>query len=589
MTTQSTCAAILIVLLGPGALAQRFPTNVPRNWQASHLPAINTNVPQGTSRDFLAASSRHRLLTDFQAGVATLRVNGTSYPFANDRFTPNGFQRGSSPALAKFSPQSQIAVIDTAIVRSLGGSFVFPPTPADTTRHLYSFDANAKRTVDLTQKLRGDLWVDTVRQTNTYDANGKQTSYLYELWSTGQWVNSFRYTYTYDASGNNLSELYESWSTGQWVNTWRFTYTYDAGSNMLTHMYEDWSNDQWVNGERGTYTYDAGKNMLSYLYESWSSGQWVNRERGTFTYDTEGNMLSTLHESWSNGQLLNASRSTYTYDAQGNMLWGLYEYWSAGQWVNSGRSTYTYDANGKQTSYLGEGWSNGQWVNSERGTFTYNANGKQTSYLYELWSTGQWENFKCGTFTFDASGNKLSELYESWSNGQWDNYERFTYTCDDQGNLTSVWHYSWLNSSWTPTNIGWTSQGGNGFAGTVTDSAGNYYDFGLAYNFTFTRKPIVSGVASQSGNVPAMYSLSQNYPNPFNPSTSIKYELPKASDLRLSVFDLLGREVAVLVNERRDSGAHEVKFDGSNLASGVYFYRLEAGDFVQSKKLVLLK
>ena len=80
-----------------------------------------------------------------------------------------------------------------------------------------------------------------------------------------------------------------------------------------------------------------------------------------------------------------------------------------------------------------------------------------------------------------------------------------------------------------------------------------------------------------------------NYPNPFNPSTTIKYELPKNSEVRLSVYDMLGREVSVLVNERSDAGVHEVKFDGSTLATGVYFYRLQAGDFVQSKKLVLLK
>jgi hypothetical protein len=88
---------------------------------------------------------------------------------------------------------------------------------------------------------------------------------------------------------------------------------------------------------------------------------------------------------------------------------------------------------------------------------------------------------------------------------------------------------------------------------------------------------------------PHSFALEQNYPNPFNPSTSIKFELAKSSDVKLSVYDILGREVSVLVNERRDAGVHEVRFDGSNLASGVYFYRLQAGDFVSSKKLLLLK
>jgi hypothetical protein len=89
--------------------------------------------------------------------------------------------------------------------------------------------------------------------------------------------------------------------------------------------------------------------------------------------------------------------------------------------------------------------------------------------------------------------------------------------------------------------------------------------------------------------LPGGYVLSQNYPNPFNPSTTIKFELPKTTVVRLSVYDLLGREVSVLVNDKRDAGVHEVKFDGANLASGAYFYRMQAGDFTLTKRLLLLR
>jgi photosystem II stability/assembly factor-like uncharacterized protein len=89
--------------------------------------------------------------------------------------------------------------------------------------------------------------------------------------------------------------------------------------------------------------------------------------------------------------------------------------------------------------------------------------------------------------------------------------------------------------------------------------------------------------------VPTEFSLSQNYPNPFNPSTTIKYQLPKSSVVRLSVYDILGREVSILLNERRDAGVHEVKFDAAGLSSGVYFYRIQAGSFVETRKLLLLR
>jgi hypothetical protein len=89
--------------------------------------------------------------------------------------------------------------------------------------------------------------------------------------------------------------------------------------------------------------------------------------------------------------------------------------------------------------------------------------------------------------------------------------------------------------------------------------------------------------------VPRVYRLVQNYPNPFNASTTIAYELPAASVVQLIAYDLLGREVSVLVNERRDAGTHEVRFDASGLSSGVYLYRLTTGSFVQSHKFLLLR
>ncbi|GIK59923.1 MAG: hypothetical protein JETCAE03_15050 [Ignavibacteriaceae bacterium] len=93
------------------------------------------------------------------------------------------------------------------------------------------------------------------------------------------------------------------------------------------------------------------------------------------------------------------------------------------------------------------------------------------------------------------------------------------------------------------------------------------------------------------------FSLSPNYPNPFNPSTLISYRLPVIGFVTLKVYDVLGREVATLVNEEKPAGEYEIEFDGSNLPSGVYLYRLTAGDpstssgqkFSETKKLVLLK
>jgi endo-1,4-beta-xylanase len=99
----------------------------------------------------------------------------------------------------------------------------------------------------------------------------------------------------------------------------------------------------------------------------------------------------------------------------------------------------------------------------------------------------------------------------------------------------------------------------------------------------------VAAAVSATDNSPATFALHQNYPNPFNPSTVIRYQVPVIGDVRLAVYDLLGREVAVLVDEPKPAGSYEVRFNATGLASGVYTYRLSAGDVSRSRSMVVVK
>jgi hypothetical protein len=85
------------------------------------------------------------------------------------------------------------------------------------------------------------------------------------------------------------------------------------------------------------------------------------------------------------------------------------------------------------------------------------------------------------------------------------------------------------------------------------------------------------------------FSLGQNYPNPFNPGTMIKFDIPKSALVKLTIYDVLGKEVAVLVNENLTAGSYSAELNASNLPSGVYFYKLSAGDYTATKKMVLIK
>lgn len=119
------------------------------------------------------------------------------------------------------------------------------------------------------------------------------------------------------------------------------------------------------------------------------------------------------------------------------------------------------------------------------------------------------------------------------------------------------------------------------------------YHVSLGMKGTITVGPTT--YVKSNNSVPYVYSLEQNYPNPFNPSTIIKYSIPEQSYITLIVYDIIGKEVATLVNEEKPAGNYEVEFDAvethshESLPSGIYFYQIKAGNYVSTKKMILLK
>ena len=115
--------------------------------------------------------------------------------------------------------------------------------------------------------------------------------------------------------------------------------------------------------------------------------------------------------------------------------------------------------------------------------------------------------------------------------------------------------------------------------------SGNYFDI---YATGFDTSGFITTVKGETVN-PLEFALLQNYPNPFNPATTINYQLPNTSNVKLTIYDALGHEVNLLVNETQNAGNHQIEWNAAAFPSGVYFYRLEAGSFVSNKKMILLK
>jgi hypothetical protein len=130
-----------------------------------------------------------------------------------------------------------------------------------------------------------------------------------------------------------------------------------------------------------------------------------------------------------------------------------------------------------------------------------------------------------------------------------------------------------------------------GGTSVATTADGSRFFVTDSYNGTVRvyKKTNPTGVKNNTASIPSGYGLSQNYPNPFNPTTVIAYQIGATGHVTLKVFDMLGREVKTLIDEGQNAGSHSATFDANTLPSGVYFYRLQAGAFMETKKLILLK
>ena len=200
-----------------------------------------------------------------------------------------------------------------------------------------------------------------------------------------------------------------------------------------------------------------------------------------------------------------------------------------------------------------------QWEKVERILLQYDENNNSIGHTHHEWDGNNWKMAYRRGFRFYDINNNCTEYIHEWLDfSGWVNEFKITFLYDENYNKTEEITQFWENSNWV-----------NGYKDlykyiTVTD---------------------INNQISTINN----FSLSNNYPNPFNPSTTIKYSIPKQSNVTLKVFDVLGSEMLTLVNKEQSHGNYEIEFNGSELTSGIYFYRLQAGDFVETKKMILLK
>lgn len=335
---------------------------------------------------------------------------------------------------------------------------------------------------------------------------------------------------------NNLSsgwmeteEIVQTWSGSSWLNSQRVGITYDIQGRRTVDLNQTWNGISWVTSYRDSITYGDQGRMTSYLFQNWSGAAWVTFDRDTISYDSAGRETIDLYQSWHGGSWSDYERLCFVYNQAGRITSDVNQIWSNATWMNYLQRMYTYDSDGRQTDGSYQFWNDTAWITYAKDTIIYDALGFETSAVYQSWNDTTWVISGRNIFAYDENGNEVTLLYQTWNDTTWLNSNQVVYT-------------------WSKTTA-------------VTDNR----------------------------TLPLHDDLWENYPNPFNPSTQIRYTLGMESTVTLKIYDILGNEIATLVNGRKQAGEHTVTWNARNVPSGVYFYTIMAGEFIQTKKMVVTK
>lgn len=194
-------------------------------------------------------------------------------------------------------------------------------------------------------------------------------------------------------------------------------------------------------------------------------------------------------------------------------------------------------------------------------------------------------------------------FYDYATTGQMDYLRTKTYNSVDlTDTITFNWAYSFISGYNDRLQVKVSTDGGNTYPFTIFDKTGSVLATAPSTNSGFVPASssewgtfkvrvgtFITALQQISGEVPTVYSLSQNYPNPFNPTTNIKFALPKSGNVSIKVYDILGNLVYTIYDGYKAAGEYSAKFDGSNLSSGIYFYKISSGGFNDVKKMILMK
>lgn len=421
--------------------------------------------------------------------------------------------------------------------------------------------------------------------------------------------------------------------SGSLVNRLKFYYKYDNRANVICRGTADWTMNKWMEDSRTCYEFNNDNKVTLKYDQQQIDSEWLTEGEQIFTYNDDGQLIRLLRKDNRNdynNEIENSRVFDYLYDESGNQIEEISSMWL--DWENVPRWEYQRKVKNVFVNSLiieqNYFWWNSMslsWDTTSKTAHYYNENNDLVLTENYFFDDNKWFIYRRLQVEYDNNYNIIDSLEQNWVDGSWQN--QYQIQREYENNLLIkenwfMWDYSDGILRWNGTHsykyndkklrIEFLeeiySEGVLISASRVEysyDSDGDL-TFGDLYflengNWIYSAKSIYnySTITDRKSDKKILHevSLSQNYPNPFNPSTTIKYSLPlivngetaNVKGVTLRIYDLLGKEAATLVNKKQKPGNYEVEFDGSELTSGIYFYKLKAGSFVETKKMILLK
>ncbi len=360
---------------------------------------------------------------------------------------------------------------------------------------------------------------------------------------------------TQGISSKHLFQYNQHGKISEWLvldnigfNSSKIENIYDEDNRLRLEINFGWNQDKWDSLARIIYYYNTKGFISYYVFQTFTKNAWLNSSQTNYEYDSLGNLTRLLHEDWQN------------------------------EWLLSSLNNYFYSNENRVDSILFQIWIGNDWQNDKKTIFYYNESQiGLDSLVVKSWNGINWINYLKRNVSNDSNNNQIEQLDQIWNFNNWQNSIRRFFTYNSFNFITDIYCELWINDSWVVGDGDMYLENPDGFkAGFITNSVSVYYS--KTNDFNDTDEPGFNN-----------YSLLQNYPNPFNPETKINFSLPHSGKVEIIVFDILGNEIETLVDEYKLAGIYEVEFNANNLPSGIYIYRLISADYMETKKMVLLR